>query len=122
MKASLVITFLLTIPFYELGTLTAIFNFTCSILILAHTPLFNAQLPPVIHSILLEILELARLDFLFNHGYGSIDEQSLFQEHIAGSSLAEDVFACIRVGCGYLDGYAEALTVTIFILLLLSVG
>ena len=109
----IVIVALLTVPFYELKTLPYVFTSIAMILILAHLPLFNAALPPIIHALLLELLSLARIDFIFN--YGGPDNGELM-------SNMSDPFVAIRVGCGYMNGYSKVITVIVFTFILLSIA
>ena len=68
-----IIIALLTVPFYKLRTLPGLWNFIAAIVIFAHLPLLNGSLPSTVHSLLIEVLQLVRIDFLFHHGAGLRD-------------------------------------------------
>lgn len=68
-----IIIALLTVTFYKLRTLPGLWNFIGAIVIFAHLPLLNGSLPSTVHSLLIEVLQIVRIDFLFNHGAGLRD-------------------------------------------------
>lgn len=55
---------ILMIPFCTLGTLLPTWMFINTMQLLVHLPLMNGQLPPAVHSILVELLSFAKLDWL----------------------------------------------------------
>ena len=63
-RITLMTGLILMVPFCTLGTLLPTWMFINTMQLLVHLPLMNGQLPPAVHSILVELLSFAKLDWL----------------------------------------------------------
>lgn len=61
-RMALLALLLLMVPFCSLGTLLPTWMFLNTLQLVAHLPLLNAKLPPIVHSVLTELLTYLRLD------------------------------------------------------------
>ena len=110
-EACLFFFFAVMMAFSFLGTLSPTWIFFNALQLVAHLPLLNTPMPPLVHNSLLQLLSFCRLDWLVNGlGYYMGDTSS---DAIAGVGM-DFTFNEIRLACGYTDQYAHYVIITLF--------
>ena len=95
---------LIIVPFCSISTtVLPTWLFINTLQLVAHLPLFNAHLPPFVHSLLLELLSFLRFDWAASLVGSDLGDQS----DLGRANDGEISFDEVRLACGYTDKYVE---------------